>query len=107
MQISITGQHVEVTDPLRSYVDEKIGRIHRHFDHVTSTNVVLLVEKNRHLAECTIHTKGAQIHANADGDDMYAAIDFLADKLDRQVIKHKEKTGDHHQRVAAEQKHQY
>ena len=107
MQISITGQHIEITDPLRTYVDEKIGRIQRHFDNVTSTSVVLVVEKNRHQAECTISTKGAQIHANADGDDMYAAIDFLVDKLDRQVIKHKEKTGDHHQRVAAEQKHQY
>jgi putative sigma-54 modulation protein len=97
MQINVSGQQMEITDPLRNYVNEKIGRIQKHFDHVTNTNVVLHFErkKNRHLAEATINAKGAQLHANSEGDDMYAVIDALADKLDRQVLKHKEKLGSH------------
>ncbi len=96
MHINVTGHQVEVTEPLRQYAAEKIGRIHKHFDHVTTTNIVLHVQKTRHIAEATIHAKGAQLHANAEGADMYAAIDALADKLDRQVLKHKEKTTSHH-----------
>lgn len=96
MHINVTGHQVEVTEPLRQYAAEKIGRIHRHFDNVTTTNIVLHVQKTRHIAEATIHAKGAQLHANAEGADMYAAIDALADKLDRQVLKHKEKTTSHH-----------
>lgn len=95
MQINISGQHVEVTDALKAYVEEKLGRIQNHFDHVTNTNIVLHVEKGRHLADATMHTKGAALHANAEGEDMYAAIDGLADKLDRQVIRHKEKLTSH------------
>jgi len=97
MQINVSGQQIEITDPLREYVNEKIGRIQKHFDHVTNTNVVLHFEKkkNRHLAEATLNAKGAQLHANSEGDDMYAVIDALADKLDRQVLKHKEKLGSH------------
>lgn len=96
MQITVTGHHVEITEPLRIYATEKMDRIEKHFDHVTTTNVVLHVEKTRHLAEATIHAKGATLHANSEGDTMYAAIDTLIDKLDRQVLKHKEKTTDHH-----------
>ena len=95
MQVNLTGHHVDITDPLRSYVDEKIARLERHFDHVTNTNVNLRVEKERHIVEATIHTKGATLHAEAEGTDMYAAIDSLSDKLDKQVIKHKEKMTDH------------
>jgi putative sigma-54 modulation protein len=95
MQIAVSGQQLDVTDALRQYCLEKIGRIQKHFDHVTNTNVVLRVEKTRHLAEATIHAKGAALHAAAEGGDMYAAIDALADKLDRQVLRHKEKTADH------------
>jgi len=96
MQITVSGHQVDITETLRSYVSEKVGRIQKHFDHVTNTNVVLHVQKNRHLAEATIHTRGAALHANAEGTDMYAAIDSLADKLDRQVLKHKEKSTSHH-----------
>jgi putative sigma-54 modulation protein len=96
MQITISGHQMEVTEPLRAYVNEKLGRIQKHFDHVTNTNVVLHVEKTRHRAEATIHAKGAALHADAEGADMYAALDALADKLDRQVLRHKEKTRDHH-----------
>ncbi|MEE9559744.1 MAG: ribosome-associated translation inhibitor RaiA [Acidiferrobacterales bacterium] len=98
MQITVSGQQMMITEPLRDYASAKIGKIQRHFDHVTTTNVVLHVEKNRYKAEATIHAKGATLHANAKGESMYAAIDFLADKLDRQVHKHKEKTTRNHHR---------
>ncbi len=103
MQINVTGQQMEVTEPLRSYVAEKLGRIQKHFDHATTTNVVLHYEKkkNRHTVEATIHTKGASLHADSEDNDMYAAIDALADKLDRQVLKHKEKVTDHHRNGGA------
>ena len=92
MQITISGHQMQVTPPLKQYVTDKMEKISRHFDHVTNTNVVLHVEKTRHLAEATINAKGATLHANAEAEDMYAAIDALSDKLDTQVRKHKEKT---------------
>lgn len=95
MQITVSGQQVEVTEPLKTYASEKIGRLQRHFDHMTTGNVVLHVEKTHHKAEATIYAKGATLHADATGENMYAAIDALADKLDRQVLKHKEKTTNH------------
>ncbi len=96
MQLSISGQGMEITPALHDHVAEKVAKIARHFDHVTSSNVVLHVEKNRHRAEATINTKGATLHATATAANMYAAIDSMAGKLDRQVIKHKEKRADHH-----------
>ncbi len=97
MQLNISGHHVDITSALRSYVSEKLERLERHFDKVTNVHVVLSVEKVRHKAEATLHIGGGgQVHANAEQDDMYAAIDSLIDKLDRQVTKHKEKTTDHH-----------
>ncbi len=101
MQISISGHHVDVTDSMHHYVSEKVEKIVRHFDHVTNTNVILQVEKKRHMAEATINTKGAMIHASSTCDDMYAAIDAMVNKLDRQVLKHKEKLTDHHRTDAA------
>ena len=106
MQISISGQHLEVTPALRDYVKEKIERILRHFDNVTSAHVVLRVEKTRHMAEASINAKGATLHATGEAEDMYAAIDFLSSKLDRQVLKHKEKMTDHHRTQATELKEQ-
>jgi putative sigma-54 modulation protein len=96
MQISISGQHLDVTRALRDYVEEKVDKIIRHFDHVTNTHVVLQVEKNRHKAEANINARGIQFHAAAEADDMYAAIDSMTSKLDRQVLRHKEKVSDHH-----------
>jgi len=96
MQITVSGQQVDITEPLRNYAAEKIGRLEKHFDHMTTSNIVLHVEKNRHKAEATIYAKGATLHADAEGPDMYAAIDVLADTLDRQVLKHKEKVTSHH-----------
>ena len=95
MQINISGHHVEVTPPLREYVLTKFERLQRHFDQITNTEVTLIVEKLVQKAEATIHVSGADIFATAESEDMYAAIDVLADKLDRQLIKHKEKHRGH------------
>ena len=95
MEINVTGQQMAVTEPLRTYAVEKMNRINRHFDRTTTTHVVLRVEKQRHRAEATVHAEGTTLHADAEGADMYAALDALADKLDRQVLRHKEKLADH------------
>ncbi|MEE8527814.1 MAG: ribosome-associated translation inhibitor RaiA [Gammaproteobacteria bacterium] len=105
MQLSLTGHHIEITPALRDYVDNKLERLERHFDQVTTAHCVLTVEKLRHKAEATINVSGGRIFADAVEGDMYAAIDGLIDKLDRQIKKHKEKLTDHHARDA--QKHQY
>ncbi|BAO43378.1 ribosome hibernation-promoting factor, HPF/YfiA family [Thiolapillus brandeum] len=91
MQLSVTGHHVELTDALRSYVEDKIKRIERHFDHVTNVHVILSVEKHMQKAEATVHVSGADVFADDIQEDMYAAIDGLVDKLDRQILRHKEK----------------
>ncbi len=96
MDITVSGQQVDITPPLRDYAREKVGRIQRHFDHAITADVVLHVEKKRFSAEANIRAKGAVIHADAAGEDMYAAIDLLIDKLDRQVLRHKEKMTDPH-----------
>lgn len=101
MQITVSGRQIEITDSLRSYAADKVGRVQKHFDHLTTMNVVLQVEKERHLAEVTLHAKGATLAASAEAGDMYAAIDQVADKLDRQVLKHKEKLSDHHRQEGA------
>ena len=95
MQVNLTGHHVDVTDALRAYVDEKIARLERHFDHVTNVHVILSVEKLTKKAEATVHIAGADVFAESTHEDMYAAIDALVDKLDRQVLKHKEKLKKH------------
>jgi len=91
MQLNVTGHHVEVTASLRGYVAKKLQRIDRHFDRVIDVHCVLTVEKLRQKAEATLHVSGNAIHARATEEDMYAAIDLLADKLDRSLKKHKEK----------------
>ena len=96
MQLSVTGHHVEVTQALREYVGTKLARLERHFDHMTDIHCILTVEKLVHKAEATVYMGGGTIHADSTEDDMYAAIDMLVDKLDRQVKKHKEKLTDHH-----------
>ena len=96
MQLSLTGHHVDITDALRTYVEEKLQKLERHFDHVTNVHVILSVEKLNQKAEATIHISGADVFADSIHEDMYAAIDGLVDKLDRQVIKHKEKVQNHH-----------
>ena len=95
MQIELTGHHIEVTDSLRNYVNEKTARLERHFDKVSNIHVILAVEGDRHKAEATVLMSGHDVFANCIEDDMYAAIDGLVDKLDRQVKKHKEKIKNH------------
>jgi putative sigma-54 modulation protein len=104
MQISLTGHHVDITDALKNYVDNKFERLERHFDNVTNVHVILSIEKMRQKAEATMHVNGANVFADSVHEDMYAAIDVLTDKLDRQVIKHKEKMKSH--RAAAGVKQQ-
>lgn len=104
MRINISGHHVEVTHPLREYVLSKFDRLERHFDQITNIDVTLVVEKAIQKAEASVHVSGADLFANAKNQDMYAAIDGLADKLDRQIIKHKEKTyGKHHRQSVKQQ----
>ncbi len=100
MQLSVTGHHLDITAALRNYVESKIEKLERHFDLVSDVHCILTVEKLRHKAEATVNVNGGQIYADAIEDDMYAAIDGLVDKLDRQVKKHKEKLVDHHARDA-------
>lgn len=97
MQLNITGHHIDVTDALKSYIETKIERLERHFDKMTNVHVILSVEKDRQKAEATVHVNGANLFAESQDESMYAAIDSLTDKLDRQVKKHKEKRTDHHQ----------
>lgn len=95
MQINLTGHHVEITESLRNYVDLKFEKLERHFDQINNVHVILNVEKLNKKAEATLHLHGGEVFANAQHSDMYAAIDGLIDKLDRQVIKHKEKQKRH------------
>lgn len=106
MQLNLTGHHVEITDSLRDYVTSKLERLERHFDHVTNVHVILTVEKQGKKAEATVHVAGNDLFANAMNDDMYASIDAMIDKLDRQIKKHKEKLKDHHHSEAAAIKEQ-
>ena len=91
MNLNLSGRHLDVTPAIRSYVLEKLGRVTRHFDQVIDLNVILSVDKLQQKVEVTLHVAGRDIHAESIDADMYAAIDSLADKLDRQVVKHKEK----------------
>ncbi len=95
MQVSITGRHLDVTDSLKTHVEEKIAKLKRHFDHVTDVHVILAVEKMNQKAEATVQISGATLFAEDQQEDMYAAIDNMVDKLDRQIIKHKEKISSH------------
>jgi len=96
MNLQIAGHHIEVTLALREYVENKLDPVLRHFDKVTGVNVVLSVEKLKQKGEVTVHVPGKDIHVEESGEDLYAAIDAMFDKLDRQVLKHKQKVQDHH-----------
>lgn len=95
MQINLTCRHIETTDSLREYVDTKFSKLERHFDHINNVHVILDVEKLAQKAEATLHVNGGELFATSEHNDMYAAIDALIDKLDRQVIKHKQKLTKH------------
>ena len=91
MNLNVTGHHLEITPAIRDYVIAKLDRVTRHFDDVIDVNIVMTVDKLRHKVEVNLHTRGKDIHVEAIEPDMYAAIDAPVDKLDRQVLKHKEK----------------
>lgn len=95
MNLNLTGNHLAITPAIRDYIGVKLGRVTRHFDHVIDVNVVLSVDKLRQKVEVNLHTRGKDIHVEAVDPDMYAAIDAIADKLDRQVLKYKEKQAVH------------
>jgi putative sigma-54 modulation protein len=95
MNLNLSGHHLEITPAIRAYVSAKLVRLTRHFDHVIDVNVVLSVDKLRQQVTANLHVRGKDIHAECVEADMYAAIDALADKLDRQVHKHKEKRNGH------------
>lgn len=105
MNLQVTGHHLEITPALRDYVTNKFTRISNHFDHVIDIKVTMSVEKLAQKVEATLHVPGNDLHAEAANDNMYSAIDMLTDKLDRQVLKHKEKQGNHH-KVNGAVKHQ-
>jgi putative sigma-54 modulation protein len=96
MQLNLTGHHVEITESMRTYVEKRLEKVKRHFDHVIDVHCVMSVEKLEHKAEATVHVSGTNIFADAVDTNIYAAIDALVDKLDRGVLKHKEKQRDHH-----------
>lgn len=108
MNLNISGHHLEVTPAIREYVIAKLERVTRHFDNVIDVSVIMSVEKLQQKVEATVHVRGKDIHVESIDADMYAAIDSLADKLDRQILKHKEKVQEHrgesmkHQEVAGE-----
>jgi len=101
MQINITGHHIEVTPALKSYVNDKLGRISRHFDEVIAINVILRVEKPlQQQAEATVTAAGKSLFAQDSNADMYAAIDGLSDKLDKQVRRYKDRVRGNHANAA-------
>jgi putative sigma-54 modulation protein len=91
MNLNVSGHHLDVTPAILSYVRAKMERVTRHFDHVIDAHVILTVEKLRQKAECTLHVRGKDLHCECEQEDLYAAIDLLADKMDRQVLRYKEK----------------
>jgi putative sigma-54 modulation protein len=91
MNLHLTGRHVDITPAIRDYVTAKLTRINRHFDHVIDVNVIMTVDKLDQKIEANVHLSGKDIHVQSSEEDMYAAIDSLIDKLDRQVIRHKER----------------
>jgi putative sigma-54 modulation protein len=91
MNLHITGHHVQITPAMREYVSSKMDRIAKHFDHVIDVNAIMMVDKHSQKIEATVHVRGRDIHCENAEADMYAAIDGLIDKLDRAVIRHKEK----------------
>ncbi len=102
MKLTISGHHIDVTDGIKSYITGKLDKITSHFDDVVDTKVTLSVEKHQDgkHAECTLNLKGADLFAESSNADLYAAIDEMAAKLERQVMRHKEKMQDHSQAAA-------
>jgi putative sigma-54 modulation protein len=95
MNLTVSGHHVEVTEAMREYVSSKLDRVLRHFDNVIEVNVILSVQKLMQKAEVSVHVRGKDIHVESVDENMYASIDSLVDKLDRQILKYKDKAFAH------------
>ncbi len=95
MQLNISGHHLDITPALKQHTNEKLSKIKHHFDQVINVNMILEVQKDVQMAEATIHLRGADLFAKAQSSDMYVSIDQLINKLDSQIIKHKEKLHSH------------
>ncbi len=95
MKINLAGHHVEITDALRECVNTKFAKLERHFDHINNVHIVLTVEKLNKIAESTVHLNGTELHARAENNDMYASIDALVTRLDKQILKYKGKISHH------------
>lgn len=96
MQINISGQNVDITPALKKHIEHRLLKLQNHFEQLPEVHIILRIEKIRHLAEATIAVNGNKLFAQANSDDMYATIDLLGHKLDRQVLKYKEKLKSHH-----------
>ena len=105
MQLTLSGQHFEISEGTRRYLSTKLQRLERHSDHVTNVHVVLKSGRQSQCAEATVHVSGRQLYADAFSSGMHAAIDALVDKLDRQLIRHKEKLTDHHRHEGGRKGH--
>ena len=95
MNLVISGRHVAVTPSIRSYLESKLSRIRRHFDHVIGVNVILAADHLAREVEVSCHVAGKEIFVKSGDPDLYAAIDAVADKLDRQIIKYKDRLHAH------------
>ncbi len=95
MQINFTGHGIDITPALKTFTEEKFKKLERHYDRILSIHVVFHVEKLNQIAEATVHVTKDEIHAHASAENMYTSIDDLVNKLDRQLIKHKEKLDNH------------
>ncbi|MDF7647271.1 ribosome hibernation promoting factor [Candidatus Pantoea formicae] len=95
MQLNLTGLNVEITEPLREFVNSKFAKLEHYFDRINQVYIVLKVEKVTQVADATLHVNGGELHATSEAEDMYAAIDGLIDKLSRQLTKHKDKLNKH------------
>jgi putative sigma-54 modulation protein len=102
MNITVTGRHMEMTDALKSYVEAGLRKLHVHFERVTTADVVLIVEKHRHIAEICLHANGIRILGRESSSDMYASVDAVLEKIDKQVRKHKDRINRHQPRTAKE-----
>ena len=95
MQLNLSGHHLDITSSIRQHTSDKLSKIKHHFDNVMNVNMILEVQKDLQKAEATIHVSGTDLFAKAESNDMYASIDKLINKLDSQIIKHKEKLHSH------------
>ncbi len=99
MQLVINGHGIDLTAALRDHAEQKMLRLERYSDKITSAKVILSVDKSQQIAEATLSGLGTELFARAETDDMYRSIDELEAKLEKQLKKHKEKLSNHRERI--------